>query len=110
METNETWTTKAALASASGLCFVTIFYAILGNPWIAVLVCGTEIGFMWMENGRIITEVRAKTEQISDLEKQIVALRTTIHGMINHHNETEIQRRRAFFRTSRGLFKSTSSL
>jgi hypothetical protein len=64
-------------------------YLTVRNPWFAVLACGTVLGRVLLLLWEAEHELRARLDDLSELEKQVVALRTAMHEMSIRNDELE---------------------
>ena len=81
--------TRFLFACCVGSCLTGILWLIARNPWAGVFTVGFCIGIIVMDNCGLNKEIRDISAYTMDLEKQIVALRSTIHNIsIYQSNDT----------------------
>jgi hypothetical protein len=90
-----------------GACLAGSLYLTVRNPWFAVLACGTVLGRVLLLLWEAEHELRARLEDLSELEKQVVALRTAMHEMRMIHGDLEKSNIKLAWR---GKSKSSNSL
>lgn len=64
-------------------------YLAVRNPWFAVLACGTVLGRVPLLLWEAEHELRARLDDLSELEKQVVALRATMYEMSVMNDDLE---------------------
>ena len=98
---------KMAGSVLIGAWLACALYLVVRNPWFAVLGCGTALGRAWFICWEAEHELRARLEDITELEKQVVALRAAMHEMSVMNNELETVNRKLAYR---GRTRSANSL
>lgn len=71
-----------------------LYWLLLRAPWLCVLVLGFMLGLCLHKCWRMTDELDGLWEDKKELEKQVVALRTTIDHMARARLEEEVDRRR----------------
>ena len=101
--------TRICMAVSFGGWVTGLLWLVVGNPWVAVAIVAAVLGVYLLENGELQARAGAARAEVSELEKQVVGLRTTIHRMVQHNPDVdEVERRRAGFRLRReGSFGSS---
>jgi hypothetical protein len=104
------WPTRIGFGVSIGAWLTGLLWMVLRSPLLAVFLTGVALGLCILENCWLSEVTRARADEIAELEKQVVVLRSTIHGMSLYNHGLEAEHRRAAFRgrLSRGL--SVSSL
>ena len=64
-------------------------YLVVRNPWYGVLACGVALGHALCEWWAAADEARERGEEVVELEKQVVALRSTMREMAVMNSELE---------------------
>jgi hypothetical protein len=59
-----------------------LLWLVVGNPWVAVAIVAAVLGVYLLENGELQARAGAARAEVSELEKQIVGLRTWPNGRI----------------------------
>jgi hypothetical protein len=59
-----------------------LWFITMQNVWVSVFATGTCLGLYLLENLKLQEESRDLRENVSELEKQVVGLRTTIDRLI----------------------------
>jgi hypothetical protein len=94
--------TKVAVSALIGAWLACALYLVVRNPWFAVLGCGTVLGRVLLMLWEAEHELRARLDDITELEKQVVAIRAAMHEMCVMNNELEtVNRKLAFQRRSK---------
>jgi hypothetical protein len=102
--------TRACISVSVGVWVSAALYLVVRNPWYGVLACGVGLGHVLCEWWAAADEARERGEEVVELEKQVVALRSTMREMALLDPASEAQIRRAKFRTGRDRTLSTMSL
>ena len=97
----------AVLLGAGTTGFIRLITA---NPWLGVFL--TACTTMWYlgEAGELEGEYQAKKEEVVELEKQVIVLKSALHDMATSKSEYETQYRRSRSQGFTGRTLSTSSL
>ncbi len=89
---------KMAGSVLIGAWLACALYLVVKNPWFAVLGCGTVLGRVLLMLWEAEHELRARLEDITELEKQVVALRAAMHEMSVMNCDVETVNRKLAFR------------
>ena len=75
------WQARLSVACCAGVWITAALWMTTGNPWCSVFACAAAVGWLQFDNWATVGECHARQETIMELEKQVVALRTTMHDM-----------------------------
>jgi hypothetical protein len=71
---------------ALSLCFGALatghIWIISQIPWVGVFTMGVFLGIYIQENWKLVEELKVLQENSSELEKQVVSLKTALHNII----------------------------
>ena len=101
--------TRACIALSTGVWLASLLYVVVRNPWAGVLACGSVLGFVLCEWWSTVCELRDRQEEVVELEKQVVVLKSAMQEMAVLDSVSEGRMRRAQFRAA-GRALSASSL
>ncbi len=102
--------TRTCISVSVGVWLSAALYLVVRNPWYGVLACGVALGHVLCEWWAAADEARDRREEVCELEKQVVALRSTMQEMALLDAVSEARIRRAKFRTGLGRTLSARSL
>ena len=89
---------RALLASCFGMWLSGLLWLLTKNQWVGVFAAGFSLGLYMLENWALDEELKKSYENVIDLEKQIVGLRSTISKMVLGSAAMEVEMRRDKFR------------
>ena len=101
--------TRICMAVSFGGWMSVSLWLIVGNPWVGVFAIGAVLGVYVLENGALQMGLGSARGDIGELEKQVVALRTTIDRMARLNTELECERQRGGYKQGLPWSKSYSS-
>ena len=101
---------RTCISVSVGVWLSGALYVVVRNPWYGVLACGVALGHVLCEWWAAADEARERREEVCELEKQVVALRSTMQEMALLDAVSEARIRRAKFRSGLGRTLSTRSL
>ncbi len=78
--------TRGCFACCIGAWLSGASWLIARNPWVGVFAVGFCLGLFMLENWRLLEEAQSLQDNRTDLEKQIIALRSTICKMSQNQN------------------------
>jgi hypothetical protein len=117
LEASEIW--KGVLFSLFISTWLTgTLWLISQVPWLGVFAMGVCIGMYMLENWRMKEEAQSLQENICELEKQIVVLKTVLNDMARSKRKNEpepdpesleIENRRAGFRLDKSKKHNSSA-
>lgn len=85
-------------------------YLMTRHPWVSTFACVVGLGYIlgnWME---LDTRLQAKTEEVAELEKQVVVLKSAMHEMAVRSSQREAKYKRAKWLQKSEMFQSSMSL
>ena len=100
------WGTRIGFSACVGVWTTGLLWLVTRNALAAVFIMGAVLGLYMVENWGLKSEVREMEGSVVELEKQVVALRTSMHEMCRTNADLEAEGRRAL---SRRLIQSHSS-
>lgn len=98
------------MAFCAGVWITAALWLVTRHPWCSVFACAAAVGWLQFDNWAHAGECRAKQEEIVELEKQVVVLRSAMHEMASVNGQLEAVHRRACWRNRPQRNLSTSSL
>ena len=98
---------RICMAVSFGAWLAMSLWLVVQSPWMAVFCAGTGLGLALLECSRLRECQRSQEENAVELEKQVVALRTTLAQAVWHEEGVEHVRARFRYRHRPG---SSSSL
>ena len=104
------WPTRIGFGVSIGAWLTGLLWMVLRSPLLAVFLTGVALGLCILENCWLSEVTRARADEIVELEKQVVVLKSTIHGMSLYNHGLEVEHRRAAFRGRLSRGHSVSSL
>jgi hypothetical protein len=92
-----------------------MLYLMVANPWANVFACSAGLGWLSLLYCDANSDAQARREEVMELEKQVVVLRSTLQEMAVMHDTlesrvTDDMRRRMHFRWRGPHSLSSSSL
>ena len=81
--------TRTCISVSVGVWLSGALYVVVQNPWYGVLACGVALGHVLCEWWAAADEARERREEVNELEKQVVALRSTMREMAMVNAELE---------------------
>jgi hypothetical protein len=66
-----------------------LLYLVTHNPWASVFACAAGMGWVLLDYCQMCAEERARCNEVVELEKQVVVLRSTLQEMAVMHEELE---------------------
>ncbi len=93
-----------------------MLYLMVASPWASVFACAAGMVWLELDYCQICSEERARREEVVELEKQVVVLRSTLQEMAVMHDAMEsrvtddMHRRMHYFRRRGPHSLSSSSL
>ena len=91
---------RGLFASCLGMWLSGMLWLMTRNPWVGVFVVGFCLGLFLLENWALDEELRRSRENVIDLEKQVVGLRSIVSKMVLGTATMEVESRRSKFRSS----------
>lgn len=102
--------TRAGISLSVGAWLAGALFVVVEWPWVGVLACGTVLGYVLCEWWAAMAELRDRQQEVVELEKQVVVLKSAMQEMATLDSVCEARNRRAKFRASRDRWPSTHSL
>ncbi len=99
--------TRTCISVSVGVWLSAALYLVVRNPWFGVLACGVALGHVLCEWWAAADEARDRREEVAELEKQVVALRSAMQEMATLDSTCEARMRRVKFRS--GLSRTLSA-
>ena len=73
--------TRVGFSLAVGVWLGGMLYLMTRTPWVAVFACGFGLGWVLLDNWAMQVEMQERQAEVAELEKQVVALRSSMHEM-----------------------------
>ena len=107
------WVTRIALTWCMGAGLTGLLFLVTHNPWASVFACGAGVGWLLLDLCETSSEARDRRDEVAELEKQVIVLRSAMQDMAVMHDELETRvdtaaYKRAGFRR-RGVHSQSSS-
>ena len=77
------------MAFSMGVALTGLLFLVTQNPWGSVFACCAGLGWLLIDYGLTAEALRVQQEAGTELEKQIVVLRTALHEMAMANSELE---------------------
>ena len=106
----ENWQAQLIMGWCAGVWITAALWLVTRHPWCSVFACAAAVGWLQFDNWATMSECRAKQEEIAELEKQVIVLRSAMHEMATVNSELEAVNRRARRRSRPQRDLSTCSL
>ena len=89
------WTTTVCFSISVGVWITGALWLIVRQPWTSVFGVGMYAGWLLMDCMHLAGEKQAQLEEIGELEKQVVVLRSRLSEMARENSHLEVRHRRA---------------
>ena len=94
------WSTTVCLSLSMGVWMTGALWLIVREPWVCVFGMGMYEGWLLMDCMHLAGEKQAQLEEIMELEKQVIVLRSRLSEMVSENCSLEVRHRRAMLRSS----------
>jgi hypothetical protein len=91
MVTDFAWVTRIGVAGVMAVTLTGMLYLVTHNPWASVFACAAGMGWVLLDYCQMYAEERARFNEVVELEKQVVVLRSTLQEMAVMHESLESQ-------------------
>jgi hypothetical protein len=85
------WVTRIGLTCGMAVTLTALLYLVTHNPWASVFACAAGMGWVLLDYCQVCAEERARCDEVVELEKQVVVLRSTLQEMAVMHETLESQ-------------------
>ena len=106
----DTGVTRACISLSFGAWLAGMLYLVVQSPWVGVLACGCALGYALCEWWTATCDLQERQEEVAELEKQVVVLKSAMQEMAVLDSVCEARTRKARFLASRERWPSNHSL
>ena len=103
------WTTTVCFSISMGMWMTGALWLIVRQPWTSVFGVGMYAGWLLMDCMHLASEKQAQQDEIRELEKQVVVLRSRLSEMTRENSQLEVRHRRAMLRGNSERFVQSTS-
>ena len=93
------WTTRIGFGSSVGAWLAALLWLILRSAFAGVFIVGLCLGLYILENWRLVEALQEESSRVTELEKQVVALRASMNEMSLMTSEMEAEQWRRYDRS-----------
>jgi hypothetical protein len=83
--------TRIGVTCGTAVTLTGLLYLVTHNPWASVFACAAGMAWVLMDYCQMCAEERARCNEVVELEKQVVVLRSTLQEMAVMHESLESQ-------------------
>jgi hypothetical protein len=109
MALDNDWSTKICFSISAGVWMTVLHWVIVREPWCSVFGLAMCLGWLLMDCMRLSGEKQVQLEEIRELEKQVVVLRSRLSEMARENSHLEVRHRRAMLRGNSERFVHSTS-
>jgi hypothetical protein len=85
------WVTRIGVAGVMAVALTGMLYLMVANPWANVFACSAGLAWLSLLYCDANSDAQARREEVVELEKQVVVLRSTLQEMAVMHESLESQ-------------------